>query len=316
MLNIRIIMKAVLISLWVILFAESNAHPTVSALPYPPPLDSSLQSGPTQLIATSSGDFIAILDRFLLFIHHNSSDVKVLLRLDHGQVGVAASDISAILICFGDGGCSYIADILEQNSSNIDIYKVENVATSSVPISMSVVYDTYYIASSAHTQSGTIRISQYNIAAKYFLQSKGNFQERITNNEFISREFHYNFDDGFYVYFIAMDTSSAYNRKIKLLRVCHEENATATNGLSSMFEIELYCGLLNANARIVSFSQLHEVVILGLSGAAANFCAFTTTAVNAAITRAYNHCYENTTHKFQRPWSSTPYSCMQFGEVS
>lgn len=303
-------MEVVLFSLVLLLF-EANALPATRVLSYPPAFE-----GRSNLIGTTSGDFIATLDDSLLYIRQNTSDLKVVLRLDGEPAGIAASDMSAIMPCFDGGDCSYIVDMAE-------VSKVEKIATPNVAISMSNVDDTYYIASSAYMESkNIIKITKCDVAARYFIQHI-KFEQRITNRNFISREFFFNFDDGLYVYFIAIDTSNsvsdAHERRISLMRACHEENATSTSGLLSMFEIELNCGPLNADASIVSFSKLDEMVILGLSGTAgraAGFCAFNTTAINNAMSRAYDHCFKKIDQHLELPWSQIDFSCIDFSRVS
>lgn len=311
-------MEVVLIAFWLLL-TVANGNLPVRVLSYPPPSHAQGRSVPTvNLVATTAGDFIATVDRSLLYIPQDTSDLTVAM-LNDVPAGIAAGGISAIMPCFGDGDCSYIVDILENMSWP---FKVENVANPNVAISMSIVDDTYYyVASSAYAsrkRKDIIKIAQCDVAAIYYMQYPLKFEHRITNRDFVSREFFLNFDDGLFVYFIAIDTvGSPHQKRIRVMRACrHEENATMTSGLSSMFEMELNCGPLTADASIISLSQLGEVVILGLRGAIGSFCVFNTTAINVAMTRAYDHCYSEIYQQLELPWSQIGYSCIHLSSVS
>lgn len=302
-------MKIALISWFWLLLQPNDAtvYPTIKELPYP---DS--RSQPTDLIATSTGGFIATFDGSLVFI---SEDLEVLdLELRAGtskDSGVAANGNSSVLYCFNDGKCFYLVD-MQILDMDID-YKA---ATAGVAISTSIVDDTCYIASSANTTENkvTIRISKYKIACMYFLQDQERFEKMITNRTFISREFFVNFYDDLYVYFIAIDTFSPLReKKITLMRSCRDDNNTATNDLSSMFEIELDCGTLNTNAKLISFSQLNDTFVLGVRGVEGgeNFYVFSVADINNNTRRAYDQCCEGNYH-FQLPWSGTNSTCIGF----
>lgn len=307
-------MKLVLISLFWLLLLRNEATPSsvIKVLPYPPAVDG--RSKPTQLISTSTG-FIAAHDRSLIYISEDSDILSYsgVIRPGSLQSGVAAKDFSCILYCFQDGHCSLVVDQQE-------IRRFEAAVTPDVAISMSVVGDSFYIASSAEEEQ-KIRISQYNTKVKYFLQEPLVFAGKITNKNFISREFFFNFYDDVYVYFIAIDTFKTptnpheVERAIRLMRTCHPgDNGT---DFSSMFEIELDCGPLNPNASIISFSRLNHTVLLGLGGAGGSekFCMFTTTNIDSVITRTYQLCYSGN-FTSELAWVETRYPCTEFHEVS
>ena len=299
-------MKLLLISyLWILLqLSEPLPSSVIKALEYPQAFIG--QSKPTHLIATNSG-FIAALDSSLLIIKEDSDilNYSEVVRPLCMQSGVAARDI---LYCFEDGLCCLVA-----------WPSYPACCTDVAPNAMSTFENRFYVSSYLFADDRKIiKIAKYNMAIKSFIQEPIIWEGIVKNKNFVSREFFFNFRTNLYVYFIAIDTlniSAAHpevlERKIRLIRACHDDNDTEP----SMFEIELDCGPLDNNTKIISVSQLNRTVLFGLSnaGGTGKFCMFTTTSIDLAIARIYDMCYGGN-YLSELSWGEG-YPCKGFDEV-
>ena len=225
------------------------------------------------------------------------------------RVTVAYGD--SLLVCLYDGSCDFLI-----SSDNYSSIKISDVATENTMISLSVIDETFYIASAGYNNTSPIRLSQFENHFLYFPNDALNVEMSITNKNFKSREFYHNYFHEGYIYFIAMDTfntSQVQEKKIMLVRICHQVNES---NLQDMFEIELTCGLLDTGDHIASVSKINETVVLGLSNknGRSKFCAFNTSEVNRAITNTYDWCL-NGSYQFQLPWHGVTSTCTNFNEV-
>lgn len=281
---------------------------------------------PTNLIATSAG-FIAPSHHSLLFIDLNLEHVSSYRdqSFDRETAGVSGvlvtDDGSFLLYCFYDGSCSYAMKNPDQSFPGFGNYSgtLPKAAAANVEISLLLADETVYIASSAAISlqnEGEIRISQSRIYYQSIMNESINTRMRITNVNFVSREFFFSFYDDGYVYFIALDTVvDSWEKSIRLIRTCHHDNDT--ENIWSMFEVDIDCGLLTGNSTIVGVFQSNQTVVLVLSGVAGSdaFCVFTLADINEVATQAYSRCLEGN-YKFQLPWSATASSCILFKQVN
>lgn len=277
---------------------------------------SEITGRPTNLLATSNSDVVVSIGNSLylynstLYPLRNFTSERTRAAANISRVIVADGD--SLLVCFYDGSCDFLI------AAN-DYYPIliSNVATSRTMISLSVIEETFYIASAGYNNERTapIRLSQFENHFMYFTNDALSVTMRITNANFRSREFYHNYFHDGYVYFIAMDTFTSQERKIMLVRICHQVNES---NLHDMFEIELSCGPLplDMNDHIASFTKLNETVVLGLSNTAGRnrFCAFNTSEVNRGITEIYDHCL-NGSYQFQLPWHHVNSTCTNFNKV-
>lgn len=269
---------------------------------------------PTNLFVTSTDVVISIGNSLYFY----NSTLYPLRNFTSGRTRaanisrVAVVDGDSLLVCLYDGSC-YLLIAYDQDHN--EYVSISNVATRNTMISLSVIDETFYVASAGYnTEETPIRLSQFENRFMYFPNDVLSVRMRITNTNFKSREFYHNYFHDSYVYFIAMDTlTTSQERKIMLVRICHQVNES---NLHDMFEIELSCGPLDTNDNIASFSKLNETVVLGLSNTAGRnkFCAFNTSDVNRGITNIYDRCL-NGGYQFQLPWHGVTSTCTNFNRV-
>ena len=277
---------------------------------------STLTGKPTNLLVRSNEVYVSTGRT----IHIFNSTLSPLDMITCGNLSkissIAYSSDSTLVYCFHDGTCYLHVDSNEVVDECASF--VNGVAISGAKISLSSLWNYFYIASSgkfANNHKRSIEIYKLQLSEDYTFEVTPTFiTDKIDKGHFISRDFAFTFHDDGYIYFIAIDyfTNSSENG-VMIMRSCHHNDSF----YNSMFEIKIDCGPIAYNSSIVSFSRRNDAIILGLSGPGNDkLCAFNVADVNARAMQIYKKCLDEENYAFFLPWSTAPFQCTQFNSVS
>ena len=260
-----------------------------------------------------SSNYLYVADRTTLHFLHNNLTHLCSLAVGNATISRIAvnTDETVIIVCLVDGICkSYqLENLLETNSStllNVSAVKAEVPIVKRVALAVTS-NSSFYVGNQGLTMEANKRAI---VLQQFKYDGSATFQLRtaevpITNSSFISREFYDAFKNGYFIYYVAVDTIGNKTR-LTVMRVCDDKE----EHFSVVTEVELDCGFTTPSMFSITHSSLvreadHSrtmVVIATSSKSVSRVCGYWLTDIDMELQRTYNECISSDS-KIPLPWA-------------
>ena len=260
-----------------------------------------------------SSDYLYVADGNTLHLLH--SNLTHLCSLAMGNTTISkiavSTDETFVIVCLLDGTCkSYqIESLLETNSSIIlSVSAVKATAPTVKRIALAVTSNSsFYVGNQGYTMEASkraivLRQFKYNGSTTFQLRTT---EALITNTNFISRDFYDAFKNGYFIYYVAVDTIGNKTR-LTVMRICDNKE----EHLSALIEVELGCGTTTSVFHVTHSSLVRDpdhpsnfmLVIATSNKSVSRVCSYQLTDIDMELQRTYNECISSGTMS-PLPWA-------------
>ena len=257
-----------------------------------------------------SSDRLYVAEGTTLHLLHNNLTHLCSLAMGNATISNVAvsTDETVVIVCLVDGVCkSYqIESLLETNSSpNLSVSAAKAAAPPVKGIALAVTSNSMFYqgyTTKAGKRAIVLRQFEYNGNTTFQLRTT---EVLITNTNFISRDFYNVFKNGYFIYYVAVDTIGN-ETVLTVMRICDDQEKNVT----APIEVELDCGTTTPAAFTITTSSLirdpyHNnitVVIATSSKSVSRVCSYQLTDIDTELHRTHNE-YISSGTKSPLPWA-------------